>query len=69
MLFSKAKNRDWAEKGIPNTPLGLYLDIDLEIESVNMTPEEPWRSRFQTGEIDSQQLADAARQFNTWCVN
>ena len=64
MLFSKKKNREWAERGIPNTPLGVYLDIDLEIESVNMTPEEPWRSRFQSGEIDNQQLADAARQFN-----
>ena len=64
MLFSQAKNREWAARGIPNTPLGLHLEIDLEIESVNMTPEEPWRSRFQNGEIDSQQLADAARQYN-----
>ena len=38
MMFSKAKNREWVEKGIPNTPLGLHLDIDLEIVSVSLIP-------------------------------
>ena len=64
MLFSQAKNREWAATGAPNTPLGLVLGIDLEIDSVNMTPDEPWRGRFDRGEIDSRQLAEATRQFN-----
>lgn len=64
MMFSKAKNREWVEKGIPNTPLGLHLDIDLEIVSVSLVPEEPWRGQFERGEIDRRQLADSARRFN-----
>ena len=51
MLFSKSKNREWVEKGFANTPLGLYLDIDLEVVSVNMVPEQPWHGRFERGEI------------------
>ena len=64
MLFSQSKNREWVERGVPNTPLGLHLGIDFEVESVNLLPDEPWRTRFDNGEIDSRQLADAARQFN-----
>ena len=64
MLFSKSKNREWVEKGFANTPLGLYLDIDLEVVSVNMVPEQPWHGRFERGEIDNQQLAEAASQIN-----
>ena len=64
MLFSKSKNREWVEKGFANTPLGLYLDIDLEVVSVNMVPEQPWLGRFERGEINNQQLSEAASQFN-----
>ena len=63
-MFSQAKNREWVEKGIANTPLGLFLGIDFEIVSVSLAPEEPWRGRFERGEIDGPALADAARRFN-----
>lgn len=63
-LFNQAKNREWREKNQPNSPLGVYLGVDLRIESANMTPAEPWRTRFQRREITAADLAQAARQFN-----
>jgi len=63
-LFSQAKNREWAKKGVANTPLGLYVGVDFEIRSVNMRPDEPWRTELQAGRLSSQDLARAMRQFN-----
>jgi Methyltransferase domain len=63
-LFSQAKNREWAAKGSPNTPLGLYLGVDFELVSVDMTPDEPWRGRLQQKKMTTQELAQAMRQLN-----
>lgn len=63
-LFSRAKNREWAETGAANTPLGLYLGVDFEIASVNMRPDEPWRGELQAGRLSSQALAQAMRRYN-----
>lgn len=67
-LFSQARNREWAAKGVANTPLGLYTGVDFAIESVNMTPDEPWRTRFQKREISSADLAQATRLYNNVIV-
>ena len=63
-LFSQARNREWQAKNMPNTPLGLQLGIDFALEQVNMTPDEPWASRYRKGEISASELHQAARQFN-----
>lgn len=63
-LYSKALNREWREKGYANSPLGLYLDVDFVIEEMQLDPEEPWASRFFSGEITEEQLRQAAMQFN-----
>ena len=63
-LFDQAKNREWAEQGRANSPLGLYLEVDFQIVSVNMRPDEPWRGELQAGRLSSQELARAMRQFN-----
>lgn len=63
-LYSKKLNRDWQEKHYANSPLGLYLDVDFVVEEMQLEPEEPWASRFQSGEITGEQLSQAAMQFN-----
>ena len=64
-LFSKAKNREWAEQGFANTPLALYLDVDFELDSVEWMPTELWRERLQAGEISADDLAEKAlHQYN-----
>jgi hypothetical protein len=62
-LFDQSLNRDFAASGHPNTPLGLYLEVDFRIKSLAFFPDEPWRSRLQKHEIDSAQLAEAERSF------
>ena len=47
-LFSKKNCRMFAERGWPNTPLADYLDIDLEVESINMDLMPPWAGLFQS---------------------
>lgn len=63
-LFDQAKNREWASKGQPNSPLGLYLGVDFAIESVNMRPDQPWRGDLDAGRIKPAELAAAMRRFN-----
>ncbi len=64
VLFSKAKNREWAEQGIANSPLGLHLDVDFEIVSSNFVLEEDWLRRFNNKEISDVEVFQAIRQFN-----
>ena len=63
-MFSQKRNREWRKKGIPNTPLGLYLGVDFEIVSFDVLPDEPWRSRLQKGKINSAELQEAMRLYN-----
>lgn len=63
-MFSQERNREWKQKSMSNTPLGLYLGIDFKIESVSYNPGEPWRSRYQRGEINDAGLGEAMRMYN-----
>lgn len=62
--FSKRQNRVWAERGIPNSPLALQLDVDFEPVDVFLDLDEPWASRLRGGQITRQQVSQAMRQFN-----
>ena len=50
-MFSQKRNREWQKASQPNTPLGLYLDVDFEIVSFDVLPDETWRGRLQRGEM------------------
>jgi hypothetical protein len=63
-LYSKDLNRVWQQKGYSNTPLGLYLDVDFVITSVQMELEPEWRARLQSGEVNEEQVRLAASQYN-----
>ena len=67
-LFSQTRNREWIEKGMGNSPLGLQLGIDFEIASINMVPDDPWRGQFKRGKLTSARLAEAARKYNNVIV-
>ncbi|MDP6567436.1 MAG: hypothetical protein QF578_21580 [Alphaproteobacteria bacterium] len=62
-MFSQKRNREWRDKGVANTPLGLYLGVDFEVVSVDVVPDEPWRGRLQRGEIQPAQLQEAMRMY------
>lgn len=67
-MFSKARNQEWMETGAANTPLALQIDVDFELVSVNMTPDEPWRGRFERQEITAAELNQAMRMHNNVIV-
>jgi hypothetical protein len=63
-LFSQRLNREWAEAGAANTPLGLFLGVDFEVEAASYVLEEPWKGRLARGEIDERQVAEAESRYN-----
>jgi hypothetical protein len=63
-LFSQRNNRLWAEMNAPNSPLGLYLDVDFEITQISYTLTEPWLSQHRDGKINDEELWQIAQQFN-----
>jgi predicted SAM-dependent methyltransferase len=63
-LFSKAKNNAWMENGFANSPLGLYLDVDFEIESVNYSLEPAWSQKLKTGDCTQEDIYRAMRSYN-----
>lgn len=63
-LFSKKKNREWADAGHANTPLGLYLDVDFEIVRATLRPTAVWRERLKKGLVRESEFAEAVRHYN-----
>ena len=63
-LYSKTNNRQWQASGGANTPLGLYLDIDFEVEDVEHRLDEPWRIQLEQGQITEVELRLAAQNLN-----
>ena len=58
-MFSKRNNLEWKKLGWPNTPLGLYLDVDFEILATTITLTPRWMQKHQSGEITREQLGEA----------
>lgn len=63
-LFSQRLNREWAEMGAANTPLGIILSVDFEIESHVHTLDADWQARLSSGQVSEAEVAQAARQYN-----
>lgn len=64
LLFSKKKNIEWINGGHANSPLGLYLDVDLEIESMNYVLDPVWAEKLNKREITEEYVNQAFRNFN-----
>jgi hypothetical protein len=56
-LYSKDLNRLWQEKGCANSALGLYLDVDFIIASLQLDLDPPWLARLRSGEMTEQQIS------------
>ena len=63
-LFSKKLNHQLAAEGVPNTPLGLYLDIDFEIRHVKQMLEEEYLMLFQQKKISERELVKMISERN-----
>jgi hypothetical protein len=66
--FSQRINQEWVKGGAANTPLGIYLGIDLDFVGFQHRLDEPWLGRLQRREISTNDLEQAVRQFNNVVV-
>jgi hypothetical protein len=55
-LFSKKNNAEWRVSGSPNSPLGVYLDVDFDMGLANYNLSPRWANAVQSGELSSEAL-------------
>lgn len=63
VLFSQAKNREWLAKGVSNSPLGLYLDVDFVVDTESYLLEEPWGHLYEQKKLPFADLQHAIRLY------
>ncbi len=61
-LFSRRRCEDWKARGISNTPLALYLGVDLELEQVRYTLDPQWQTQLDAHRITPAEVDLMARQ-------
>jgi hypothetical protein len=60
-LFDQEQNRQWIASGDARTPLGVMIDVDFRIESIQIGLDEPWATRQREGTIAPEELDYACR--------
>ena len=63
-LFSKRLNRIWIEKGVSNSTLGLYLDIDFELTKITVKPSSDWFRMHPDPNVDIDLLKKESNIYN-----
>ena len=63
-LFSKAKNRENAEKGYADSALALFLDVDFEITHMEQRLDDVISAKVHKKQIPQGQLPEMARSLN-----
>ena len=64
-MYSKKMNKEWRAKGVSNTPLADYLNIDFDVEEVKWVPDDKWLQLLQNGKITFEELAQKGEnEFN-----
>lgn len=63
-LFSRKNNEAWIKGGYANSPLGVYLGVDMEIVRVAFTPDPYWAKLLAEKKISEQEFAIEARKYN-----
>lgn len=63
-LFSKSKNNKWLKEKIPNSTLGLYLDVDFEIVRYDHILAPNWQEKLESGHYSPEQIKEAVSMYN-----
>jgi len=63
-LFSKKNNTMWVAGGYANTPLGIYLNVDLEIVQTKAILDPTWDQMLRDRKISKEDVALAATRYN-----
>ncbi len=63
-LFSKTFNYECEKKRFSNSPLGLYLNIDIELIGTNIKPGEAWFKMHPNKEVNVSLLLEKSKIYN-----
>lgn len=63
-LLSQAANREWLACGAANTPLGLYIGVDLVVESATYVLVDAWKTLYEQKKLSPEELQQAIRLYN-----
>ena len=63
-LFSKKYNEQSVNAGHSNSPLGIYLDVDLEVTDISMTLDPLWEKERKEKQLSQSQILSASKQYN-----
>jgi hypothetical protein len=63
-LLSQAANREWLGNGAANTPLGMYIGVDLVVESATYVLADPWNTLYEQKKLTPEELQQAIRMYN-----
>jgi glycosyltransferase involved in cell wall biosynthesis len=62
--FSYDINVDWQGRGLPGTPLAMYLGLDFRIEKAMLHLDPHWHEEVQSGRVKGEELEFALRTYN-----
>ena len=62
-MFDQSLNQEWIRQGLANTPLGIYLGVDLRIESKDLRLSEHWMDKVRAAQVDQAELEMAIRSY------
>jgi SAM-dependent methyltransferase len=63
-LFSKKNCRAWKERGVANSPLALYIDVDFELESSTVVVDQHYIDQVNAGQLSEQRLREMMVECN-----
>jgi hypothetical protein len=65
--FDQAHNRAWVERNFANTPLGLYMGVDLRITKYTYFLDPMFREKIENHEITIEQIPELMKTHNNVC--
>ncbi len=68
VAFDRTANEEWIRTKAANTPLGVYLGVDLAVTNATMVLEQPYRGQLQSGALKPEQISALARERNNVVV-
>lgn len=66
-MFDQSLNREWIAQGYSNTPLGLYLGVDLRVKEYRYILDPSYRMKLERGELSIEQITELLRTHNNIC--
>ncbi len=63
-MFSRRRNLEWQAGNVANTPLALHHGVDFELVHAMSQLDEPYLTRYRSGELGTAQLQELERSLN-----